>query len=152
MALTKSILEAEIKKFSDESFILFNKFPENPQEVTSFWSSAINNYAIGVTPPSISGAAAKSQLEANWLGLSQSALGLFESGLIAYAVTLGLGMQPAFTAIPPTLPLVLSPVYVLGINGGSASDCAKLMSTIIHTWFKTGLAINNVSGVTVPWI
>lgn len=36
-------------------------------------------------------------------------------------------------------------------NGGSAEAWAAAASMAIDTYFRTGTAVNSVSGVTVPW-
>ena len=36
-------------------------------------------------------------------------------------------------------------------NGGSADAWAAAASMAIDTYFRTGTAVNSVSGVTVPW-
>lgn len=152
MPLVKSTLETEIRKITDKDYADFEGFPE-AGEVSERWTNAIHSYAKGVIPATtpVSQEAAKSALLAAWQSLEVEALVAFSSGLTAYAAALGLGMQPAFTATPPPTPVVLAPTFAIGSAGGSGADCAKSMASIIHTWFKTGTAVNNTSGATTTW-
>ncbi len=75
-----------------------------------------------------------------------------QNAIISYSQQIALGMQPAFTGVPPSSPLVLKPVSAVGLAGGSCEECVTLMSTIIDSWFRVGAATNNSSGAVVPWI
>jgi hypothetical protein len=80
-----------------------------------------------------------------------AAIAAFPLAFTNYAAQLGLGMQPNFSATPPPVKIDFSSVYLLGNNGGSAFQCANAMAGIIDVWFRTGLAVNNSSGVTINW-
>lgn len=150
--LDRNLLEREIRKINDLSYEEFGGFPQDLDETTERWSTAISRYAGGITPPSQSAESAKSSFSSTFTSLIQTdGNAAFTLSLTAYALELGLGMQPTFTAIPPPTPIILAPVFSLGFAGGSAKQCAELMSSTIDTWFKTGIAINNSSGATVQW-
>ena len=153
MPVNKDILFTEIRKINDQDFEEFEGFPETTEEASLRWCAAFNEYASTVTPPSspigieLAQQACESVLFAS---LSASNPTSLETAFQAYVVELGNGMQPAFTAVPP-VGVVLAPVFVIGLAGGSAEAVAETMSGIIDAWFRTGTATNNSSGVTVPW-
>lgn len=152
MPLIKENLVHELKKIMDSSYPEYENFP-NKGEVSIRWTEAIHTYAKDVIPAVVptSQEIAKSTLLSSWQALEVDALIAFPAGLTAYTLSLGLGMQPTFTATPPPTPIVLIPVFTLGLAGGSGAQCAEMMAELIHQWFKTGIAINNSSGATIPW-
>ncbi|MCL2313460.1 MAG: hypothetical protein FWC41_13470 [Firmicutes bacterium] len=76
----------------------------------------------------------------------------FSLALGQFCIQLGLGMAPAFTAVPPVWTgIEFAPLKALGLGGGSAEQCAQMFATIIDTKFRTGTATNNSSGATVIW-
>lgn len=83
--------------------------------------------------------------------VQKDGLSLLENSILAYSQQLAIAMQPAFTAVPPTIPLTLKSVTPLGLSGVPAEKCVDLIVNIIHAWFKTGTAVNNVSGATTNW-
>ena len=76
---------------------------------------------------------------------------VFTTAFTVFATQLGLGMQPTFSATPPVIPINLVPVFTLPFET-PIKVRINLMSTIIDTWFRTGLAINNISGVSITWL
>lgn len=149
MALSKSILEESLK-------IIFNPetMPKSTVEAVNSWTDAINNYATTVTPPSINSTIARSAFYGIMSGVTADAgNGLVQlvSAFTAYATSLSVGMAPAFTGTPPIAPINITPVVAAGLGGASGDECAALFATIIDQWFRTGIAVNNVSGVIVPW-
>ncbi len=83
--------------------------------------------------------------------INKDGITLLQTALAAFAVSLSAGMQPAFTAVPPPSPIVLSPVSVLGLGGATPSQCTNLISTLIDSWFRTGTAINNSTSASILW-
>lgn len=73
------------------------------------------------------------------------------NAIVVYAQQLAIGMAPTFTAAQGVVPIDLSPVKALGASGATNSQCIDLMVNIIDAYFKTGIAINNSSGVSTPW-
>lgn len=154
MALIRTTLVNEIRAIIDLEYEGHAGFPQDNVENASRWATAINNYAQAVTPPSISSVAARSAFETVMLGMSaelQNGIPIFASAFTAYAGALAPGMQPNFTATPPPIPINIAPVIPVGVAGAPAQAIAETLATIIDTWFRTGLAINNSSGATVPW-
>jgi hypothetical protein len=149
MPLVSSILQQGLKTIFTPATM-----PKDIAAAASDWATAVDNYASSVVPPSTTAAAAKSAFQSIMMGVdpnTQNGIPLLIAAFTAYATQLGLGMAPTFTGTPPPLPLNIVPVTILGLNGGSADDCAALFATITDAWFRTGLAINNSSGVTIPW-
>ena len=70
----------------------------------------------------------------------------------SYASVLATGMvSSGFTGVPPVTPLMLDPVYNLGVQSDQADPVLELLATTIDTWFKTGTAVNIITGATVLW-
>ncbi len=77
---------------------------------------------------------------------------LLEDSLLIHAQNIALGMLPTYTAAAPPVKIDLTPVVTLGNQGGTSEQVVDLLSTLILTWFKTGIATNNATGVTTPWL
>jgi hypothetical protein len=153
MALNKNILKTEIKKITDKSFDQFEGFPETDPNVGIRWSLAINEYAKSILPVSITSEVAKEAFKTAMSGSSIPGVGLvaFPAAFTAYATALATGMSPAFVAVPPPIPIVLAPIFVLGLSGEIAEVCASAMSDVIDEWFKTGTATPSGGGNVVNW-
>ena len=151
MPLILSSLVNNIRQINDEQYPLFEGFPANSIEAADRWSIAIGNYASLVIPPSSGSEAAKQALKSSLLSVPTLGEQAIVQGLISYSSFLALGMAPAFNAIPPPIPPVLTPAFELGFSGASAEQVANLLGSIIDGWFRTGTAINTISGVTVNW-
>mgnify|MGYP003662151497 CR=1 FL=1 len=107
-----------------------------------------------LTPLTISSQAALGPLQSALSGIgSPGAFNtIFPQALTVYATTLGTGMGPAFIATPPTAPLIITPALQLGQNGGTKQQVMQSFANIIHAWFRTGIAINSATGVTINWL
>lgn len=127
-------------------------FPESLEQAAEQWAAAFNDYAKIVTPPSLTFEAAKQSFKSTFLGITMvNGITQFPQCFINYANALAPGMQPAFSSTPPPPNLNFSPVYALGLSGGSSEQCINMLSNIIHAWMKTGIAVNNSSGATINW-
>ena len=123
-------------------------------------SSAIANiiwqYTLNITPPSTAPATSLEFLITQfnaYEGKEHSLADALTAALPIYAQQLALGMQPAFTGVVPTQPL---PDFraIMQSNTDSkdpATACADKLSTEIHAWLANGTAVNNSSGVVIPW-
>ena len=152
MALVKSVLKNEIRKITDQKYDGFEGFPETVEETAERWANAIDVYASSIIPAVISSTAAKEAAQSQFLSLNLNGLVAFPLGFTQYAIQLGLAMQPTYTSVPPPIPIVLAPVFSLGLSGASSEDCASLMATIADKWFKTGLAtLNSPPNTVIPW-
>lgn len=154
MALVKANLESALKALMDPNDVGFTTFPASTPITAERWSTIINNYASSVIPASLGSAAAKLALQTTLLGIdpnTQNGLVLFANGLTAYAAALGAGMAPAFIAVPPPIPIVLSTMSAAGLAGASGSDCASILATLIDTWFRTGTATPSGGGSPIFW-
>ena len=151
MSLQRFKLNVEIRKITDEQFILFQGFPKDRFEAANRWANAINNYGKPVLPISKTSDAATNAARNILLNVPQGGTPVFISALTTYATQLAAGMQPEFTGVPPIGLPVLEPIFKAGFAGASASTIANLLSVEINRWFKTGTAINNASGATINW-
>jgi len=144
----------EIGSFSNPESSNFTGYPETIFDAANKWADAIDSYTSEIVPPTTTRASAKATLISSLNAInvqSGNAIVVMQTALTAYASTLATGMQPSFTGVPPILPLVITPVSVLGMSGASNEEVISLLCNIIHTWFKTGTATSNVNGATVTW-
>lgn len=154
MPLNKAILEEELKKLLDSEYPGFTGFPETPVRVAEAWVNVIDNYTSSIIPVSANKAGARSAFITTASGIVSNppnAISLLTAAFTAYATQLALGMQPLFTGTPPPTPVPIATIVPLGLSGVSGSVIAIILSRIIDTWFRTGIAINNSSGTTVIW-
>lgn len=82
---------------------------------------------------------------------TKNALTLLQNSLLIYALKIAEGMAPDYTAIPPVTPLIFTSVTALGTSGASSEKCLEQMSTLIYAWFKTGIAVNNITAIPQNW-
>lgn len=145
MPLIKTDLQKDLE-------YIFTNFCKDIDDVAEQWGNAINNYASKITPPSLTATPAKEAFQAEMKKINL-VNGLIQLPLAfdKHATVLASGMTPAFTGVKPPAPIIFAPVFAAGLAGASAKECSILMSDIIDLWYKTGTAINNASGATVPW-
>jgi hypothetical protein len=115
--------------------------PETSAAAGQAWANAMGEYAAEVVPPSTSAAAATSTLA--------GAAPLMEVAFLAFGATLGLGMAPAFLAVPPAAPVGFA--AFLAVSRDSREAAMQELAGLIDTWMRTGTA-NTVPPTTpVPW-
>ncbi len=154
MPLILSQLESRLREIMDPDYSEFIGFPANNIDTANLWGDIVDDYASEVVPFSTTSSQAKSAFISAMLPISASA----QNGIVqltlafsSYAGTLSLGMQPIFTGTPPPTPINIAPVVSLGVSGANGEVTSSTLARIIHLWFRTGLATNNSSGVTVNW-
>lgn len=126
-------------------------FDEPPLPVTSCagpWADGMEAYAAAVVPPSTTVGTAAVAFESALATMDQAdqAQTVIQTALTAFATAVALGMQPAFTGVPPAS----SWSYSFS-NTISASEAAQGIASSIDTWMKTGTATNNVLGISTTW-
>lgn len=154
MALISTLLKSEFEKFWDQESPSFEGFPENEVDAAVKWADAINQYASAVIPVSTTSELAKTSLLtllSTISNVSQNGIAVLPSAFASYAAQLALGMQPAFTGTPPAIPINFSSLYALGLSGASNSECLDEFVSLVHAWFKTGIAVNNSTLATINW-
>lgn len=137
-----------IREITDKDYSGFQGFPANNSEVGSRWSDVIDLLGGSVNPPSLSTIAAKQAFATIMLGANAGGIPVLISACSAYATALALGMQPTFTGVPPIMPPVIIPT---GLITNDAHIEATQLATALRLWFSTGTAVNNTTGVTIPW-
>lgn len=155
MALVVATLNSQLLKIVNNP----DAFPSSYEEAGQIWSEAINAYASLVTPPSVTSAVAQQAFVAAWIANKPSEdLSILVSAISAYAASLALGMAPTFVGTPP-LPIaeqaLLAGLKSLGeamLQAPDASVWSSTASTLIDTYFKTGVAVNSASGATITWL
>ncbi len=154
MPLIKSLLKNNIQELNDQEFPGFLGFPETTLEAATRWAEGIAEYATPIIPATTTILAAQEVLKNQLLTISNEAsngITVFQQALSDFASVISTGMQPTFTGTPPAIPLSISPATAIGFAGGTAEEVAEALSTIIDTWMKTGLAVNNSTGATINW-
>jgi len=158
MPLSSSVLEQELSKFMDSESDSFEGSPENGIEFAQKFSSAINVYTSSIVPPSTTLIAAQAALKGSLMTVGPHPGSPFlvavTAGMAAYTAALVPGMLPAFTAVPPVSPvgpLILASVIPLGVARSPAAVCIATLASTIDGWFRTGIAVNVASGVTILW-
>jgi len=149
--LNPTTLNTELLKIMDDNNPNFLGFPSDNFEMATNWGNAIFNYAKDVIPTSLTATQSKDA----FIGVMQTmtiptGLAIFPLAFTSFALTLAGGMQPLFTGVPPPIPIILLPVFVLPFETPIEARVAA-MTAIIDLWFRTGTAINNTSGVTTIW-
>lgn len=162
MALLASVLETELRKFMDPQYAGFQGWPNNDVDTAAAWANAIDVYTgsgLGITPPSSTGVVAKGLLQTGLLGMSApgAAILIFDAALLAYTTSLATGMLPTFVALPPVLPLTVTPptlatIVASGLAGASSSQQAAVLALWIDTYFKTGTAVPAAGGPAITWL
>lgn len=150
--LDRNALFEKISNFSDENLDSFEGWAETIEEAAEKWSVAFFDFSKGITPISTTTQEAKESFKNAFIsGINNVNMNCLEVAFTAGASTLALGMQPIFTGVPPSSRINFTPVSVLGLTGATGSQCAELLSTIAFIWMSTGTAINNNTGITLPW-
>lgn len=160
--LNREKFEQEIRKLNDSSFEEFQGFPESCPLAVTKWAETFYVYAEGILPASNTVILAKSTAQQILLGICSSktfsqSVTIFTSAVVSFAQQIIPGFISGniypnqCNGVMPIYPLNLFPIFLKAMNGGSAYDFAKELSTEIDNWFKTGTAININSGITINW-
>ena len=137
-----------------------NSHPGNAVAFANAWADAFFQGFGNPTPPSTTGAAARSAAFGIFLGAYENfnphstpqGLNIMKSGVTAFAATLALGMLPAFAAVPPASPYPGFEQFASQIGESPSKSLPPgLITAASVPWFMTGIAVNTTSGVTLPW-
>lgn len=125
--------------------------PGSAAEAAELWATAIGSYASGVVPPSATVSAAQGVLQTALAAafVTPAAAPLMEVAFLAFGASVGLGMAPAFIAVPPAAPVGFVP-FMLVMKPSRAAAMAQLAG-LIDTWMKTGTATPALGGPVVQW-
>jgi|MDSZ01.1.fsa_nt_gb hypothetical protein len=136
--------------------------PATRIDFANAWADAFYN-AFGTGPmaaPSLSGTAARAAAFSIFLTAYEDAtpadnppgINKMKAGAAAFATTLALGTLPAFASTPPMSPCPTWDQYASqGMDTTQKGVMPGLMTQATYTWLTGGIAVNTVSGVTVPW-
>lgn len=117
------------------------------------WASAFGSYAASVVPASTTVSAAQATLQSALAAAfgSPSAAAAMDSAFQAAALTIGTGMAPTFTAVPPPSPIGWATVLAAPYEATAAGAATKV-ATAIHAWMLTGTAtLVAPPNTLVPW-
>lgn len=136
----------------DALLSLFSEPPPTAPECAAAWADAARAHAAGVVPPSTTVESAATTLE----GLLASAFAtpaaaaLVDAAFSAFALTLGLGMAPLYTATPPPAPLGVA--TLLAASQPTHAAAAAAFASLVDTWIRTGTAtLVAPPNTVVPW-
>lgn len=116
------------------------------------WAQAVQTGCSGIIPASTTVTAACTTLEGalTTAFAAPNAIPGMVTAFTAFAVTVALGMLPAFTGVPPAAPINFASVF--GSTYDSHSNAAQAISNLIVAWLKTGTATLVAPPFTVvPW-
>lgn len=134
---------------------LFTNYPSTTLETAERWSQAINSYAIGVFPASVTSSAAKEAFKGVMLGMSAEAMNglpIFKAAFTQYTTILGAGMTAAgFTGTPPPTSIMVESLVPLGLANTPKPAIIAAWVALIDSYFKTGIATNISTGVPITW-
>lgn len=145
MALSETQLKQAFKDIADSP-------PSTHAEAAELWADAIVNYAAGVVPPAVGVSALKGALVGVFTGAFSSAAAapLMEPAMAVFGAGVGLGMAPAFVAVPPAGPVNFALLWVATTD--NTDQAAADLAGAIDTWMKTGTATAIAPGSTpVNW-
>ena len=116
------------------------------------WASAWAGYAGSVAPPAVGVGAAEAALTAALTAAfaTPSAVAAMDDAFTAAGAALGVGMLPAFAAVPPPGPVGFATVLATPYAATSA-EAAGRIADAIHAWMQTGSATPSVGGPVAPW-
>ncbi len=154
MALVVATLQNELKGLVSNS----DNFPASYELAATNFGNAVNKYGSKVTPLSTTVAAGLAAFIAKFIASkSKESLEILADAVEAYCQVLASGMAPAFAGTPPTpvaktaMIVALNAAGEVAKNGGTADAWAAAAATAIDTYFHTGIAVNSITGATVPW-
>jgi len=130
-------------------------YPLTRELCAAEWGTAVGAYAAAIVPPSLTVSAAQASLQTALLAAFSSpfpgSLAQLELAFKTFATSVGLGMAPAFVAVPPVGPVGFSAAFAPPYAPSRAEAIARLAS-VIDTWMRTGLATMVAPPYTVlPW-
>jgi hypothetical protein len=132
--------------------VLFSEPPPAAPACADAWSAAMLDYAAGVVPPSTTVSVAADALAAALAAAfaTPAAVPAVDAAFSAFAASVGLGMAPAYTALPPPAPLGIA--ALLATPAPSHTAAAAAFASLIDTWCRTGTATLVAPPFTVvPW-
>lgn len=158
--LDKDLLISEIRKLNDSSYEEFVGFPSSCSLATDKWSDCFLLYCQDMIPSSTTKIEAKNLCRDVLLDICNAddffeSVQIFTNSIIQFCIKLSEGIYDGtfqvFQGIPPIGILNLIPVFLKAKSGGSAYEFAVELAENIDTYFKTGTAINLLTGVTINW-
>ncbi|NRA02909.1 MAG: hypothetical protein HRU00_09940 [Myxococcales bacterium] len=127
---------------------------DDTTEAAGQWGDAMDDYAAGVVPVCSTVSAAIATLKgamdtAFQNTVKATTVSALEAAFAAFGVTIGGGMAPAFTAVPP--PGTVGFSGLMASDQSSQADMAEDWADAIDTWMKTGTATPSGGGSPINW-
>jgi hypothetical protein len=133
MPLTTPLLQSALEA-------LFAEPPPTGGACADAWACAMLDYAAGILPPSATVDAAADTLAAALAAAfaTPAAALAVDDAFMAFAVTVGGGMAPAYVATPPPAALGIASLFTAPAPTHVAA--AATFGALIDTWLRTGTA------------
>lgn len=127
-------------------------YPTTIEGCAAAWRQAIEGWAAGIVPPSTTVGAAAAALEGQLVAaFTASSLSAVDDALTAFALAVGVGMLPAYVAVPPAAGPGLV-VLLRNARPPTRQAAIDLVAGTLDTWMRTGTATLVAPPFTVlPW-
>lgn len=152
MPLLLPILQQELDRIMNADNGRYVGIPKDQVTAANNWANALATYAKDVIPESATLELAKAVFITEYSKVNK------DNGKIQipfafaqFALELSVGMAPAFAATPPATPIDFSAVEKFPMKKESISSIVQMTALILDTWFRTGIAVNSATGVSLIW-
>jgi hypothetical protein len=155
MPLSPSSLQSELAAlFANPPVVMDGDdvdYPASRLACAQAWADAMTAYASAVVPASATMVSASFTLVTLLASAfaTGSAGAAVDSAFQSWAASLGVGMGPAFVAVPPPSP----PGFAAGLGTAQAShaSAAAYWAGLIDSWARTATATPAGGGAPAPW-
>ena len=142
---------------------IFESPPLTVEGCAEAWAEAMFSYSALLTPPVSPPVAAQAALTTQLVSIFSAATSApvdpnvaalrMEEAWYTFAVSLGAGMLPPFTASPANIPLLGGVGFstLFEERPDTTLEAAQNVGNAIDSWMRTGTAVNSTTSVTVPW-
>ena len=131
------------------------KYPVTKVEAVQRWADCFEQYVSTIFPQTTTQTQAIETFRNVFKTYeieAQDALLKLSAAVHSFSAALSPGMLAGgFTAVPPPVPPDFTVVYNVGINGGTAEDCAAMIAEITDAYLRTGTATPVNGGPIVNW-
>lgn len=141
---------------TSELLTLFSAPPTTAAECADQWASAMQSFSENIIPVSTTVAAAASTLATTLTTIFETSVdrastaAQMESAFLTFATSVGAGMQPTYTALPPPGAVGFATLFTL--LPLTADEAVNNFVSAIDPWMKTGTATRNSAPFdTVSW-
>lgn len=127
-------------------------YPATRAACAAAWAAAIEAWASAVVPASTAVTAAVAALETalNAAFGNPAAAAAMETAFATFGAAVGVGMAPAFTAVPPPAPVGFAAVFAMA-HPATRQEGVDRVADALDLWMKTGTATPSGGGSPANW-